>query len=261
MTIVRHELRQGRTALAVWTGSIGCLLALCVLLFPGMKQQMAAAGELFARMGSFTAAFGMDRLRLGTLAGFFAVECGTILGLGGAFYAALLGVSALVKEERDHTAELLLTHPVSRTRVVGEKLAAVLVQLAVMNAALLCLVLLTIALIGEDLPWRQVLLIHGAHWLLQMELACLCFGVSAFLRRGGAGIGMGLAAALYCLELAANMAERAQFLKYITPFAYCEGADLLAAGHLDPALVLPGMGYAAAGIAAAFLRYRTKDIP
>lgn len=58
MTIVRHELRQGRTTFAVWTASSACLLAICVFLFPEMKGEMDAAGRLFASMGSFTAAFG-----------------------------------------------------------------------------------------------------------------------------------------------------------------------------------------------------------
>ncbi|WP_171028017.1 MULTISPECIES: hypothetical protein [Oscillospiraceae] len=34
MTIFRHELRQGRTALIIWTVSIAFLFAVCVFLFP-----------------------------------------------------------------------------------------------------------------------------------------------------------------------------------------------------------------------------------
>ena len=234
MTIVRHELWQGRAALAIWAGSIAALLAACVFLFPGMRSQMAAVSEAFASMGGFTAAFGMDRLRGGTLTGFYAVESGTILGLGGAFFASLTGASVLSKEERGRTADLLLTHPISRGRVVTEKLAAV--------------------------PWREILLLHGAYALLHIELGCVCVGLSAFLRRGGAGIGIGLAAALYSLELIANMTDRAGPLRYITPFSYCEGADILAGGRLDAGPVAAGMLLAAAGAAMAYCRYRGKDI-
>lgn len=260
MAVFRHELRQGRTSLAVWTACIGALLCACLLLFPEMKGQMAAAGDMFASMGGFSAAFGMDRLDIGTLTGFYSVECGNILGLCGAFYACLTGISSLAKEERGHTAELLLTHPVSRARVAAEKLASVLAQITAMNAILICLAMWTIWLIGERIPWDRLLLLHGAYYLLQLELGCVCFGISAFLRRGGAGLGLGLAAMAYFLNLLANMAERAGALRYITPFAYCEGADILTAGHLDMALLLPGMAYAAAGVAAALLRYTAKDI-
>lgn len=260
MTIVRHELRLGRTAFAVWTAAVASLLAVCIFLYPEMKSQMSAANKLFASMGRFTAAFGMDRLNFGTLIGFYAVECGSVLGLGGAFFASLLGVSALAKEERDQTAELLLTHPLSRRHIVTAKLAAVLAQITAMDIILLGTSLAAVQLIGEELPWRELLLLHGAYYLLQLELAGVCFGISAFLRRGGAGLGMGLAAVMYFLNLIANMTDRARFLKYVTPFAYCEGADILAAGRLDPALVISGMLFAAAAVAIAYWRYGTKDI-
>ncbi len=260
MTLFRHELRQGRASLVLWTAAVGALLAVCVGLFPEMRGQMDAVGGMFASMGRFTAAFGMDRLDVGTLAGFYAVEGGAVLGLGGALYAALTGVSALSKEERDRTAELLLTHPLSRARIVTEKLAAVLAQIAAMDAALLAVGLLTAQLTGEAVPWRDLLLLHGAYFLLHTELGCLCFGISAFLRRGGAGTGMGLAAGMYFLNLIANMADRAGPLQYITPFAYCEGADILTRDALDPGPVAAGMALAAAAVAAAYGRYTGKDI-
>ena len=133
MTIVKHELRQGRTAFLLWTGSIGFLLAVCIFLFPEMKGQMDSVSSLFSSMGAFTAAFGMDRLNFGTLIGYYAIECGNVLGLGGAFYASLCAVSMLSKEEKDRTAEFLLTHPVSRTRMISEKLLSVLIRITALN--------------------------------------------------------------------------------------------------------------------------------
>ena len=82
MTFVKHVLKQGKVSFLIWTISIGFLLAVCVFLFPEMKGQMDGISETFASMGSFTAAFGMDRLDFGTLIGFYAIECGNVLGLG-----------------------------------------------------------------------------------------------------------------------------------------------------------------------------------
>ena len=60
MTIVKHELKQGRKTLCLWTLGIGALLVVCVFLFPEMKGQMAGVNDMFASMGAFTDAFGMD---------------------------------------------------------------------------------------------------------------------------------------------------------------------------------------------------------
>ncbi len=260
MTIIKHELRQGRLAFAVWTVSIAALMMVCVFLFPEMKREMGAIGNLFASMGRFTAAFGMDRLNFGTLIGFYAIECGNILGLGGAFFAALTAASALSKEEKDRTAEFLLTHPVSRTRVITEKLAAVTMQILAMNLIILALSLLSTGIIGEEIPWKELLLLHLAYLLMQLELAGICFGISAFLRRGSAGIGLGLAAMAYFLNLIANMAKNAGFLKYITPFGYCDAADIVGDGKLNPVMLVIGALAAGIGIAAAYIRYCRKDI-
>ena len=260
MTLVKHELRQSRTSFLIWTASIVFLLATCIFLFPEMKGQMESVNDMFSSMGSFTEAFGMDRLNFGTLIGFYAVECGNVLGLGGAFFASLCAVGILSKEEKDKTAEFLLSHPVSRKRIVTEKLIAVLVQITAMNIIIYALAIGSIAAIGEAIPWKEISLIHIAFYLLQLELACICFGISAFLSKGSAGVGMGIAAMMYFLNLIANIADVAEFLKYITPFGYCEGADIVSNGSLDVTLVAIGIALGIGGIIIAYLKYTKKDI-
>ena len=260
MTLVKHELRRGKTSFLIWTASIGFLLVICIFLFPEMKGQMDNVNDMFASMGSFTVAFGMDRLNFGTLAGFYAVECGNVLGLGGAFYAALCAVGILSKEEKDKTAEFLLTHPISRKRIVTEKLIAVLIQITAMNLLIYAFAVGSIAAIGETIPWKEISLLHLAYYLLQLELAGICFGISAFLRKGSAGVGLGIATMMYFLNLIANIAEVAEFLKYITPFGYCEGADIVSSGSLDSVRVVIGAVMGIGGIVIAYLKFTRKNI-
>ena len=65
---------------------------------------------------------------------------------------------------------------------------------------------------------------------------------------------------MYFLNLIANMTDHAKFLKYITPFGYCEGADILAEGRLHTGYIAVGIMYACIGIAAAYWRYTKKEI-
>lgn len=260
MVIVKLELRQGRTAFFIWTAAVGLLLSICVFLYPEMKGEMEGLGDMFASMGSFSTAFGMDRLNFGTLPGYYAVECGNVLGLGGAFYAALCAVGSLSGEEKEGTAEFLLSHPVGRGRVVTEKLAAVFLRIVAMNCLIYGVSAASMALIGEAIPWETLSLLHLAYLCLQLELAGICFGISAFLRRGSVGLGLGLAAILYFLNLIANIAPAAEFLKYITPFGYCDGAAIVADGRLNGGMLAIGAGLGSAGIVAAYLEYTKKDI-
>ena len=260
MTIVKHELRQGRTSFLIWTCAIGFLLTVCIFLFPEMKSEMGEINDLFASMGSFTAAFGMDRLNFGTLMGYYAVECGNILGLGGAFYSAFCAVNILSKEEKGRTAEFMLTHPVSRVRIITEKLTAVLLQISGMNLIIYVLSVISMLIIGEEIPWKELCLLHLAYYLLQMELAGICFCISAFIRKGSIGAGLGIAAITYFLNIIANLTEKVRFLKYITPFGYTEGAEIIRTGTIEGKYAAVGTLFAVVSICAAFWKYTKKDI-
>ena len=126
MTIYIKELKQSLKSCCIWTAAIAFMMLVCIFMFPEMKNEMDSVSDVFANMGGFTAAFGMDKLNFGELMGFYGIECGNVLGIGGGFFAALAGVSALANEEKERTAEFLLTHPVSRISVVTQKLFAVI---------------------------------------------------------------------------------------------------------------------------------------
>ena len=231
MTLLKFEMKRNRTSLAVWAAAIALLLMICLIIFPDMKDQVNELNAAFSSMG-----------------------------IGGAFFAAYIGITALADEEKNHTAEYLFTHPVSRSRIVFEKLLRILLQILILNAVCILTALIVTAAIGERFQMNEFLLLHLAYLLLQTEIAAVCFCISAFLRKSGIGIGLGLAAFLYFLNIIANITEDAEWLKYITPFGYAEAADILTNAEISPAPAAVGCAVTAAGIAAAFFKYCRKDI-
>lgn len=260
MTIYIKELRQSLKSLCIWTCAIGGMMLVCILMFPEMKNEMDSVSSVFANMGGFTAAFGMDKLSFGELMGFYGIECGNILGIGGGFFAALVGISVLASEEKEHTAEFLLTHPVSRCMVLTQKLLAVLTQVILMNVVVVTVSVVSASAIGEELQMKEFLLLHVAYLLMQLEIAGICFGISAFIKRGSIGIGLGLALSFYFLNLICNISEKAEFLKYVTPYAYCEASNVISEAKLESNLVIIGIVISVLGVIAAYVKYTKKDI-
>lgn len=260
MTLFKHEIKQGRNSFLIWTLSITFLLVICVFMFPELKGEMDSINEMYSSMGSLTEAFGMDRLNFGTLIGFYAIECGNMLGLGGAFFASLVAILALAKEEKERTAEFLLTHPISRVRILTEKLFAILFQIILLNIIVFVSSVASIIVVGEEIPFKELSLIHISLFLMQIELAGICFGISAFIRKGSLGIGLGIAAIMYFFNIIANISDNAEFLKYITPFGYTEGADIVANVSLNRNMVFVGMLYMIIGVIVGYIKYCKKDI-
>ena len=260
MTVFFHELKRGKVSLLIWSCAIAFMLGICVLIYPEMKTQMSDISEMFADMGSFSDAFGMDKINFGTFIGYFGVECGNVLGLGGALFASILGISALAKEEKEHTAEFLLTHPVSREKVLAEKLLTVFSQIIILNLVSAIVTVLSVLAVGESVDAKVMLLLFLAYFMMQIEISAVSFGISAFLKGNGLGIGLGIAVLMYFLNIMANLTENAKFLKYITPFGYTEGADIISNSAIEVKYLAAGLVFTVTGLVAAFLKYRKKDI-
>ena len=260
MTVFLHELRMNKIALIIWSAAISFMLGVCIIIYPEMSAQMGDISEMFADMGSFSSAFGMDQLNFGEFMGYFGVECGNTLGLGGALFAAIVGVSALAKEEKEHTAEFLLTHPISRTKVISEKLTAALAQVCILNAAVIAVTCICIAIINVEADVKALTLLFLSHLILQLEITAITFGLSAFVKRGELGIGLGLVFAMYFINILANLTEDLKVLKFITPFGYADGAHIVSKGTIELKYLIVGIIISFAGIAAAYIKYTKKDI-
>lgn len=260
MTLYLHELRRSRLSLIIWSAALCFMMLVCVIIYPEMKGQMDELGDMFANMGAFSDAFGMEMLIDGDFLSYFTLECGEVLGLGGAIFAAIAGIGALAKEQHDRTAELLLTQPLSRAHVVTAKLLAVLTQLLVLNLCVVAVTLGSIAAIGETVDAGKLALVLGAYFALQLEIALLCFGISAFLHRRGIGIGLALSLGFYFLNILSNITQQTEFLRYATPFAYTNGSYILENAAIEWKYLIIGMTLALIGTVAAYARYLKKDI-
>ena len=260
MTLFLHELKRDRIKLIVWTLAIATMLLISISIYPQMTSQVDEMGDMFSEMGGFSAAFNMDQINFGEFSGYFAVECGNVLGLGGAFFAALLGIAALAKEERERTAEFLLTHPVSRAYVVAQKLIAVIAEVIILNVVVALGAIAASLAIGQKIDADLFIKVFLGYFMMQIEIVCVMFGLSAFLRGNGIGIGLGAAFVLYFMSILANLTDDAEFLRYITPFSYADSTSIVKNGAIEIKYLIPGIVFTIAGIVAAFVRYNRKDI-
>lgn len=260
LTLFLHEIKRNKISLIVWSAVLSFMLGVCVMIYPEMQTQMGDIGDMFADMGAFSDAFGMDQLNFGEFMGYFGVECGNTLGIGGALLAAIVGISALSKEERDHTAEHLLTLPVSRTRIITEKLLFSVFHILVVNLAVAAVCIIGALAIEADADYGKMLLILFSYFLMQIEILAITFAISAFLKKGGFGIGIGVAFGLYFMNILANLSEEIDFIKYATPFGFSDSGHIIKEGALEPISLSIGMVITAACIALAYIKYNKKDI-
>lgn len=261
MMIYRKELRRGTGDWCMWTFALVFIQSfICIFLFPEIKLQISKVNNAIENAEEIIAALGMEHLRLDKITDFYGFICGMVLGIGGSLFAAIKGTQILGVEQEEYTAGFLFSHPISRVNVLMQKLFSLFTQVATLNAAFIGMGLLTAKIINEAFEMNDFILLHIAYFLMQLEIASVCFGISAFKRKGGCGIGVALVSVLYVMGAIYNVSKKADFLKYITPYAYCGVGGILSQSQVQMGLIGIGIAVDLAGIIIAFLKYIQKDI-
>lgn len=260
ITIYKHEVTTYLKNLLIWVICVGGMGFACILLFSSMQGDMESMAESFASMGAFSDAFGMSQLSIGTLTGFYAAEVGTIYGLGGAMFAAIISTGMLSKEEDGHTSEFLFSLPVARGKVVLAKWGAVVTHIVLFNMLCVGIYLIGFAILGEDIPAKEFALYHLMQLFLQVELASICYGISAFMKKNKLGLGLGIVLLFYAYDLIARVIPDLSDYKMISPFAYANASDILSTGEVSAAAAILGAVILVAGVCISFGAYTKRDL-
>lgn len=233
-SVLLKTLRDARRGLVWWSLGLCSLVAMMVAVYPSVHgntdmeklvQNYPEALKAFIAFGGnvdYTSGAGY----LGSELFSFMVPLLLLVAAIGA------GARAIAGEEEQGTLDLLLANPVSRRRVVTEKLAALAVELA-----WLALVLWASLAIGGALADTKVSLGHFAAATGEAALLALLFGVLALLvgsalgRRGLAiAVAAAAAVAAYLVNALAAIVGALEPVQKLSPFYHYTVGDPLRRG-------------------------------
>ncbi len=257
--ILWRTVRDLRWHIAGYGIGLGIYAAMLVLIFPAFEEVLADL-ELPA---AYEALYGDAASDLTRPSNFFSLEFFSWGPLILSIYAAVVSTGALAGEESRGTTELLLSLPVTRTRVFLEKLAGI-----VLGGLAIALV----ASIGWALTVPLVDL-HGDTGILELLLATvllldapLLFAAIGLLLGAVApsrGVAGGILAAIIVFTFLASsfaaLARQTEWLRYLSPFYYGDSTELLTAGPTPGHLAV--LAVASVGCTAlALLAFRGREI-
>ncbi|VTS36996.1 membrane protein [Streptococcus pseudoporcinus] len=236
--IIKHELQENKKSLLIWAFSVGISSALCILLYETIADSVKDIAYLYQDMGGVSKALGMDKVSIATLNGYYSSEIALIYSIGAAMFSAMLGISMLSNEEEAHTAEFLFSLPISRQKVFRKKFLSILILLILFNIIAIALEYLTLYKVGMAFDYRAFAQYHSLVLIMQIEIASICFMISAFAKKKLVGLGMGLALFGYFMDLICRLIDKVDSLKYITPYYYANATDRFAGTELDAVMLV-----------------------
>ena len=262
MHIIKWEFRANLKSLIIW-----CLIFIILIFMmtsefsayydnPEMEDMMEMFPEAMLK------ALSMENANLTTTTGYLSLVALYFYLMVGVF-AVLLGSNIISKEERDKTAEYLMTLPISREKIIFSKLVTAITNCIILDLVIVVSTITAMYQYNLDAEFYDFLMDLSLAILLMMFifLSIGMFLASILKRYKSSGkISASLLMGLYFLNVLAALSDKLDFLKYVTPFKYFEASKLLHNNGLELKYVILSIIIMVLGIAGTFIVYPRRDL-
>ena len=260
MVLYKQELKSNLKSFLIWFVVIVGMCFGCILLYSSVESSLTEMGDVFSKMGAMSVAFGMDRLSVATMGGYFATEIAMLHALGGGMFAAILGSNLLSKEEFGHTIEFVGVLPLGRISMLVQKYLAMVTLILAFQVFGMLTYLGGFAIMGESLSAKHLLVMGSTQFLMMLEIGSICYCISAFSRKNRMGAGLGVAMIFFAMDLMCRVVPAIEDLKYLTPFYYCNATDIFTDVAISVASVVIAAALIICSVILAVSYYVKKDL-
>jgi ABC-2 type transport system permease protein len=219
-SVFTKTLHENRKSLFWWTLGTVAFIAFALAFYPSIKNQ-PSLNQVFEGSTAVKAFIGTSDVTSPN--GFLIREVFSIMGpLFLIIYGISLGTAAIAGEEGKKTLALLLANPVSRSRVVIDKFAAMTASLGIVSVASFLAIIVSAPLFQLNVDELRV-----AEAVFSMFLLGLSFGSIGFLvgaatgnRSMAGGITGALAFAMYLFDIFRQIVSSLDPYRWLSLFYY-----------------------------------------
>lgn len=261
--IFKKELKRNRKNWMIWTSIVLGFTLLVLSIYPSFSQMGDQMSQLMSSLPEeYARAFGMDAATWQSITGFYGTYYGIYITLLMGIFTASTAATIIGKEERDGTAEFLLTRPVSRSTIVWTKVAVLMTLFLMIYAVQAVVAVLGMNIFGDTVDWDTMLNMHIHGFFLVLLFTAIGMLLSSFLsvKLNFMGPIVGIIFGSFFLDAISKATEAVDWLGYFSPYHYLNLAADQGVLELNP------WGCVAFTVAAALMifishgRYMKKDI-
>lgn len=259
----KREMKINLKSFIIWTSILIGLFLVVFLVYPSIvnsenMQMMDEMMKIFPE--EMLKAFNMDISSIDTAFGWLKTEGFVFVLLITGIYSGILGSNILLKEESDKTIEYLNSVPVTRRKIVINKIICGLLYIILMVLAIGIFNFIGLTLSG-DFDRRSYLLLSVTPLFSSIVIFAVCLFLSTFTHKTKKtlGISLGIVFASYFLNVISEMGESTEFLKYISIFTLADIRNVIVDVSINPLMVALAIGITVIFMVLTIIHYNRKE--
>lgn len=260
----KRELKVNFKSFIIWTLVLIGIFAVVYLIYPSImsNDNMEMLNEMLKVFPEeVLKAFNMDISGIDNAFGWLKSEGFVFVLLITGIYSGILGSNILLKEESEKTIEYLNSLPVTRNDIVLKK---VLVGLMYIVLMVLCVgVFNYIGLsVSGDFDKKLYMLLSVTPIFSSIAIFVVCLFLSSFAHKTKNTLGISLAIVFisYFLNIASEMSDSVEFLKYVSFFTLADVRGVIINVSINPFIVFISLLLTSIFIFLTLVVYNRKDL-
>lgn len=228
--LIKWGLWQKRAFIIWWCIAIIALIFVNLVFYPSFKEQSAQLEQSLSQIPDSAKAFISDTGDFASPTGYlssqvFYLMLPMLLGI----LSISLGSSLIGKEEREGTIELLLSRPISRSKLlIAKALTGIIIVLIASGAGILTAILMT-RIVDLQVSSTNILVAGLSCFIISLCFGGVAFMFSSFGKARSASIGIATLVALggYIIASLTDVASWLKYPSYGLPFYYYRPGSIL----------------------------------
>lgn len=269
MNIFKFEFKRNLKSLIYWSVATSLIIIFFMIFFPSMQNsgiQEITTAKFDALPKEILEAFNISSVAtLTTLTGYLGY-CVQFIAMACATYGVLLGVPITIEEESDGTIEFLYSKPVSRSKILWNKIAQKILTLSIFIIILtIVTMILSIAVKPKEMKAMELLidikLIYIGVFFVALIFMAIGVFISTLLKRnkGAVSIAFCIFFLSYIIGIVSKLKESLNFMKYLSPYDWFVPTEIMEKGF-DLNYIILGLVIIVILFLSATLIYRKKDL-
>lgn len=260
----KREIKVNLKNFIIWTSILIGLFIIVFLIYPSIVnsdniKMMDEMMKMFPK--EMLKAFNMDISSIDSAFGWLKTEGFIFVLLIIGCYSGILGSNILLKEESDKTIEYLNTLPITRNKIVINKVLAGLTYIILMVVIISIVNFIGLTLSG-DFDKKQYILLSITPIFSSVVIYFMCMFLSTFTHKTKKmlGISLGIVLISYVLQILSEMADVTEFLKYFSVFTLADIRHVIVNIAINPVMILLSSGLSIIFLILTIIKYNKKEL-
>lgn len=263
--MIKREFKVNLKSFIIWLSILVGMFLFVYLLYPYLinDESVKSLDEMMKTFPKeILKAFNLDMASLTSAYGWFKSEGYMFIQLLTGLYASIMGANIVLKEEGDKTIEYLNSLPITRNKIMTDKIIVSIIYIIAMLGIFGLFNYVGLILSNSVFDKKQFLLLSIVPILVSLPLFAINLFISMFFHKNKKtiGISLGLVFLFYIISILSDLSEKAEFIKYFSIYTLSDVRNIMANVSFNVIMIPISIGLTALFIMLSYILYNKKEL-